>query len=176
MDLRINENLKATVGNPKSVLSGALPFYSDISSDGIDLEELLRMTPDEIVDFQKSAKQDLDSILHVEQQLDSQATNYKTTLTLLSEEDRELWDEALIDEEREATKEDLLEFVQESLKPWYENQLTVATHHSEIKAQALGESVQPHLLQSLNRYETHLDRKFQRTLAMLIKLKELRNS
>lgn len=44
-----------------------------------------------------------------------------------------------------------------------------------IKAQTLGEGLQAHRLEKLSRYETHLDRKFERTLAMLLKLKELRN-
>jgi hypothetical protein len=44
-----------------------------------------------------------------------------------------------------------------------------------IKAQTLGESLQAHRLEKLNRYETHLDRKFERTLAMILKMKELRS-
>ncbi|MEF8724022.1 MAG: hypothetical protein V5B30_16010 [Candidatus Accumulibacter delftensis] len=32
------------------------------------------------------------------------------------------------------------------------------------------------MLEKLNRYETHLDRKFERTLAMLLKLKSLRTA
>ncbi len=50
-----------------------------------------------------------------------------------------------------------------------------ARYAPAIKAQALGEGLRPHLLEKLNRYETHLDRKFERTLAMLLKLKELRS-
>ena len=38
------------------------------------------------------------------------------------------------------------------------------------------EGLQMHRLEKLNRYETHLDRKFGRTLAMLVKLKEMRSS
>jgi hypothetical protein len=49
-----------------------------------------------------------------------------------------------------------------------------ARYHDAIKAQALGEGLQVYRLEKLNRYETHLDRKFERTLAMLLKLKELR--
>lgn len=48
-----------------------------------------------------------------------------------------------------------------------------ARHHEAIKAQMLGEGLQAFKLEKLNRYETHLDRKFERTLAMLLKLKEL---
>ena len=37
-----------------------------------------------------------------------------------------------------------------------------------------GESLDPNKLERLARYETHLDRKLERTLAMLLRLKELR--
>jgi hypothetical protein len=40
----------------------------------------------------------------------------------------------------------------------------------------LGEGLRPHLLENLSRYETHLDRKFERTLAMILKLKDLRGA
>lgn len=45
-----------------------------------------------------------------------------------------------------------------------------------IEAHTLGEELQPHLLESLSRYETHLDRKFERTLGMLLRLKDLRGA
>lgn len=51
-----------------------------------------------------------------------------------------------------------------------------AEYTPAIKAQTLGEGLQAHLLEKLNRYETHLDRKFERTLAMLLKLKDLRGA
>jgi hypothetical protein len=44
-------------------------------------------------------------------------------------------------------------------------------HQEVIKVQILGEGLQVHGLEKLNRYETHLDRKFERTLAMLLKLR-----
>ena len=43
-----------------------------------------------------------------------------------------------------------------------------------IHAQAFGEALDPDRLQGLARYEVHLDRKLERTLAMLLKLKDLR--
>ena len=49
-----------------------------------------------------------------------------------------------------------------------------ARHHQAIKAQTLGEGFQVHRLEKLSRYEAHLDRKFERTLAMLLKLTEFR--
>lgn len=53
----------------------------------------------------------------------------------------------------------------------YETKFTPA-----IQAQTLGEGLQAGGLENLHRYETHLDHKFERTLAMLLKMKELRGN
>jgi hypothetical protein len=44
----------------------------------------------------------------------------------------------------------------------------------KVRLQALGESLDPDKLERLGRYEVHLDRKFERTLATLLRLQELR--
>ena len=89
---------------------------------------------------------------------------------------REWWDERIADGENEATAKSLAAFLREELDPfcfsvWQEAQFAPA-----IKAQALSEGFQVYRLEKLSRYETHLDRKFERTLAMLLKLKELRRT
>jgi hypothetical protein len=43
-----------------------------------------------------------------------------------------------------------------------------------IREQAFGEALDPDKLERLGRYEVHLDRKLERMLAMLLRLKELR--
>ena len=43
-----------------------------------------------------------------------------------------------------------------------------------IREQAFGEALDPDKLERLARYEVHLDRKLERSLAMLFRLKELR--
>ena len=43
-----------------------------------------------------------------------------------------------------------------------------------IREQALGEALDPAKLEQLGRYEVHLDRKLERMLTMLLRLKELR--
>jgi hypothetical protein len=45
-----------------------------------------------------------------------------------------------------------------------------------LRSQALGQALDPERLEGLARYEVHLDRKLERTLAMLLKLKDLRRS
>ena len=43
-----------------------------------------------------------------------------------------------------------------------------------VREQALGESIDADKLERLGRYEVHLDRKLERMLAMLFRLKDLR--
>jgi hypothetical protein len=45
-----------------------------------------------------------------------------------------------------------------------------------IREQAFGESLDPDKLERFARYEVHLDRKFERTLGMLFRLRELRTA
>jgi len=52
----------------------------------------------------------------------------------------------------------------------------VAVIPSAQRADRYALRIQAYRLEKLSRYETHLDRKFERTLAMLIKLKDLRSS
>ena len=60
--------------------------------------------------------------------------------------------------------------------PWYEQRGKELENRLLICAQAFGESLDPVKLERLGRYEVHLDRKLERALAMLIRLKELRRS
>lgn len=75
-----------------------------------------------------------------------------------------------------ATAEGLAEFIRESLEPMCYRMAKEAQYTPAIKAQTLGEGLQAHRLEKLSRYETHLDRKFERTLAMLLKMKDLRGA
>jgi len=53
-------------------------------------------------------------------------------------------------------------------------QVALLANHSSIMAQAHGESLDPERLDKHSRYEVFLDRKLERTLAMLLKLQALR--
>ena len=44
-----------------------------------------------------------------------------------------------------------------------------------LRSQAFGQALEPDRLDKLARYEVHLDRKLERTLAMLLKLQDLRS-
>lgn len=92
----------------------------------------------------------------------------------LQRDSRAWWLEHVEEEEYAADEDGLMQFIQTQLLPLCQSIECNARNHSAIKAQALGEGLQPQRLEKLSRYETHLDRKFERTLAMLLKLKEMR--
>jgi hypothetical protein len=77
------------------------------------------------------------------------------------------------EEEYPTTVEGLCDFINKKLRPICLQMQKEARYYQEIKAQTLGEGLRAQQLEKLNRYEVHLDRKFERTLAMLLKLKDL---
>jgi hypothetical protein len=70
----------------------------------------------------------------------------------------------------------LLRFLQEKVRPWYDEKREEVGRRPLLRSQALGEAFGPRQLEGAARYEVHLDRKLERMLAMLLKLKELRGS
>lgn len=99
---------------------------------------------------------------------------YAHALRALTPSSAETFRESVDDGEHTATAESLLAFINDFLLPFCRQTLIDVQNHDAVKAQTLGEGLQAHRLEKLSRYETHLDRKFERTLAMLLKLKELR--
>ena len=73
-----------------------------------------------------------------------------------------------------ADAEGLLRFIERDLRPWYVQRRKELKTRPLIRAQAFGQSLDPDKLSRLARYEVHLDRKLERTLAMLLRLQDLR--
>ena len=65
-------------------------------------------------------------------------------------------------------------FLEEEVLPWFDMRRKELANRPLIREQAFGEALKVHKLEGLGRYEVHLDRKLQRTLAMLFRLKDLR--
>jgi hypothetical protein len=110
------------------------------------------------------------------------ADAYAQALTALPKDTQARWEEVLACEpdyfgldEAPATADiaGLLRFLEQEVIPSYTQRRTELKHQSLIRAQALGEAIDPDRLEQLSRYEVHLDRKLERTLAMLIRLREL---
>jgi hypothetical protein len=104
-------------------------------------------------------------------------------LDALREDTREWWADMLargpdeLEEEEEpftADPEGLRRFVETEALPWFEKRKKELANRPLIRDQAFGEALDPDKLERLGRYEVHLDRKLERMLAMLLRLKDLR--
>ena len=58
--------------------------------------------------------------------------------------------------------------------PWFESRRKELANRQLIREQAFGEALDVDKLERLGRYEVHLDRKLERMLTMLLRLKDLR--
>jgi hypothetical protein len=70
--------------------------------------------------------------------------------------------------------EGLVDFLEQAALPALQQEALARRHAGDVKAQLIGQTLDVQRMESLDRHETHLDRKFERTLAMLVKLQELR--
>ena len=105
---------------------------------------------------------------------------YERALSALNPETRELWRKSLgegageLDPNYTTTADGLAEWIENQGQPQLQNRLVVLEHRDAIRTQAFGDAFKPEQLENLARYETHLDRKLEHTLAMLVKLQQLR--
>ncbi len=174
---KINEGLRSAVNSPKMVMPSAAPFQRGLSGENADLRDLLDATPDEIAERQRDAELDLAATHKAAAILRKGGANaYAKARRALFPDSQDWWDQHVEDEEYSATAEGLAQFIRETLAPICIRMAQEARFTSAIKAQTLGEGLQAHRFEKLNRYETHLDRKFERTLAMLLKLRDLRGA
>ena len=108
---------------------------------------------------------------------------YEEALAALREDTRDWWADVLaresddLDEGEEpatADAEGLLRFLEDEVLPWFEGRKKELSNRPLIREQAFGEALDPDKLERLGRYEVHLDRKLERMLSMLLRLKDLR--
>ena len=174
---RINDGLKIAVKNAESVIPAAVPFQGGLSGKDTDLRDIVTATPSENAEDLQFANLDLKATERARAVLYKGGANaYEKARRALHEDSRHSWDESVEEESYTADAEGLETWISEWLMPYCHQREREARHQPAIKAQTLGEGLQANRLVALNRYETHLDRKFERTLAMLLKLKQLRSA
>jgi hypothetical protein len=108
---------------------------------------------------------------------------YEAALAMLRDDTQEWWASELARNSNDldadevpatADAEGLRHFLETKVLSWFENRRTELTNRPLIREQAFGEALDPDKLERLGRYEVHLDRKLERMLTMLFRLKELR--
>jgi hypothetical protein len=108
---------------------------------------------------------------------------YEAALATLREDTQAWWADTLArdpdeleqgEEPATADVEALRRFLVDEVLPWFENRKKELANRPLIREQAFGEALDPDKLERLGRYEVHLDRKLERMLVMLLRLKDLR--
>jgi hypothetical protein len=108
---------------------------------------------------------------------------YETAIAALRDDTQQWWKYELqrnpndLDDDEEPFSpngESLRRFVEQKVLPTLETRRKELSNRPLIREQAFGESLDPDKLEGLARYEVHLDRKLERMLGMLFRLKELR--
>jgi len=108
---------------------------------------------------------------------------YEAALAALREDTQAGWAATLAcdpdelgegEEHATADVESLRRFLEGKVLPWFENRQKELANRPLIREQAFGEALDPDKLERLFRHEVHLDRKLERMLAMLLRLKDLR--
>lgn len=154
------------VGESECVTNAVRATDADTEEDNRELEEDEAMTG-RALDLLGSPRND----------------RYEAALAALREHTRGWWadmlarDPADLDRgEQPATPDEvsLQRFLEGEVLPWYETRRMELANRPLIREQAFGEALDPDKLERLGRYEVHLDRKLERTLAMLLRLRDLR--
>lgn len=172
----INKGLKETVRSAKTVIPTAAPFEMGLSGDNTDIRDLMDLKPKDVAKNHQGAKHDIDATNKASAILRKGGERaYDKALRALLPDTREWWQNHVDDEDYSADATGLAAFITERVTPFVFQQEKESRHHDAIVNQTIGEGLQAYRLEQLSRYETHLDRKFERTLAMLIKLKDLRS-
>lgn len=172
----INRGLRSVATDTYShQAKAAVPFVHGMPDKPTDIQDLMDATLEQVAQSQKESRQDRECTEKASAILRKGGPSaYNKALKALLPESRQWWEEYVDEEEYPPNSDGLSKFINEHLWPICISIEKEALHHHAIKAQTLGEGLKAERLEKLSRYETHLDRKFERTLVMLIKLKELR--
>jgi len=113
----------------------------------------------------------------------NRSDSYEAALHELREDTLEWWAEMLAESSTEndpdeevfaADAASLRRFLEGHVLKFFEERREELSNRDLIREQALGETLEPAVMERLARYEVHLDRKLERMLTMLFRLKEMR--
>ena len=158
--------------------------HLDAIDESWDVAEAIRTTSADTEDDIRDMKEDEAETRRALDMLGSRRNDaYEAALAALREDTQKWWADLLarnpdeLDEgEKPATADSdgLRGFLEDEVLPWLENRKKELVNRPLVREQAFGELLDPDKLERLGRYEVHLDRKLERMLAMLLRLKDLR--
>lgn len=173
----INKDLKESARSVEAVFQAAAPFELGMSGANTRIQDLMDRSREDVSESLRETRHDLEAAKMAIAILRKGGKRaYNKALLALLPDSRDWWESHVEKVGCTADAEGLASFIREHLQPLCYQTEKEDRHHDAIVNQTLGEGIYAYKLEKLSRYETHLDRKFERTLAMLIKLKDLRTS
>ncbi len=165
--------------DPDGPARAAVPFEPQMAgtrlNHPVELADAIRLTPEQARERITEAEDDLEATLAAAGILRQGGVGlFKRAFRALTLSSAQAWIGLVDAGDVTPSAEGLSKYIHEFLLPFCRQSVVEAHAHDAVKAQTLGEGLQADRLENLFRYETHLDRKFERTLGMLLKLKELR--
>jgi hypothetical protein len=175
--------LNGTLASYRETVKVAL-VHLDATDQSERVVDAIRATGDETQEEIREMEED-EAMTHRALELLSSRRNdrYEAALAALRADTRDWWADMLAPEpdeleegEEPATADEagLRRFLEGTVMPWFETRRKELVNRPLICEQAFGEALDPDKLERLGRYEVHLDRKLERMLTMLLRLKDLR--
>lgn len=177
--------LEHTTHTFRDTARDALVLHGEDAAEHADVGDAIRATPEtvaadmSVLDDDEGMTQQAITMLRA-----GKSGAYERALGALRADTRVWWDDVIAgsgedtdDDDRPSYHADaagLLRFLEHEVIRWHAAHRTALAHQPEVRSQAFGEALDPDRLEPLARYEVHLDRKLERTLAMLIRLQEIR--
>jgi hypothetical protein len=174
--------LAQTLGPFRRTAKSALVLQAEVPAEGV--ADAIRASAVDGEEEKSELEQDEAVIRRALELLNSRRNDaQETALAALHESTQQWWadtlarDPAELEEDEElftADAEGLRRFLEGVVLPWFEARKKELANRPLIREQAFGEALDPDKLERLGRYEVHLDRKLERMLTMLLRLKDLR--
>jgi hypothetical protein len=177
--------LDGTLAPYRETVKAAL-VHLDTTGQSEPVVDAIRATAADIEDDMAEMKADEATTRRALELLGSTRNDaYEAALAELREDTQDWWEGVLArdpdelgegEEPATAGVEGLRRFLEAEVLPWFETRKKELADRPLIREQAFGEALDPGKLEGLARYEVHLDRKLERMLTMLIRLKEIRSA
>jgi len=175
--------LNGTLASYRETVKVAL-VHLDATDQSERVVDAIRATGDETQEEIREMEED-EAMTHRALELLSSRRNdrYEAALAALRADTRDWWADMLAPEpdeleegEEPATADEagLRRFLEGTVMPWFETRRKELANRPLICEQAFGEALDPDKLERLGRYKVHLDRKLERMLGMLLRLKDPR--
>ena len=167
---------KATASYSNTAADAVAHLGVSIRQEAVDFESVLTCTAEETARELRAERAAAEKARRAFQHLGGHTGRmneapdaYRKALDMLAPGTRDSW----LEEDPTETSAALHEWLGETVPELF-GQVSLIERRGAIRAQTIGAAFDPDKLDRLAAHEAHLDRKLERTIAMLVKLRELR--